>query len=153
MNKINRFSIVFEAIISHGDDLQRGLPTFFEPPKNRTEIGGPIFFSNGLKHLNAGDAVIDPGLIAIILQFERHHILQARSGNPIFGIFKLLLADGQTGHLQAALFCSIFGKAAPTTTDFQHMIAGFYPHLINHAGIFCCLSLLERFMPTGKNRR
>ena len=61
---------------------------------NRAEIGGPIFLPHRFKHLNTGDAIVNAGFIAIILQFKRHHILQARGGNPIFGVSKLLFANG-----------------------------------------------------------
>ena len=124
----------------------------FQPFAQAVEIDRPVFLAHRLEHLDRGDAVIGAALVAVILQLDLHPVRQPRLGHPRHGIIVLRLRNGQTGHAQPALPGGIFRESAPAAADFQHMIAGLRPHLIDHGLVFLGLRGLQAFLPRPEDR-
>ena len=84
------------------------------------------------------------------MQLEIHQVSKSGLFNTFLSVLELLLADGQTRHLQTAFAGGVFGKPAPATTNLQDMIPRLRAHLIHHGGIFCGLRFFGAFLPCFK---
>ena len=74
LDEIDATLIGLPTPVRHGDDLKgRGLARF-QAVTDRSEIDRPVSLPNCLEHLDAGDPVIEPLLVAVVLQLEGHEI-------------------------------------------------------------------------------
>ena len=153
LDEIHAALIDLPAFVLHHDDLQRCVPSGLEPLAQRVEIDRPVFFAHRLEHLDAGDPVIGAALVPVVLQLDLHPVAQAGGGDALHRIIVLRLADRQPGHLQAPLPRRIFRKTAPAAADFQNMIPGLCPHLVDQAFVFADLRLLQAFLASLEEGR
>jgi hypothetical protein len=64
------------SAVLHGDDLQASPAAGLQPLAQRVEIDRPVFLAHRLEHLDRGDAVIGPALVAVVLQLDLHPVRQ-----------------------------------------------------------------------------
>ena len=102
-------------------------------------------------HFNRYNAVELAGKITIVLFNDGYAFTKPKFIYPVFRVFKLFIGYGGGGELCLSPLGKSFGKASPSTTDFQDMMMGFNFELINNPVIFGKGCLFQRRVFGFKN--
>src|SRR3954451_15281027 len=124
LDEVHAPPVAVKELVTDGDRLDAGKTARLEPLMQLIEVGRPERLADGLDHLDRGDTVELPVLIAVILQPDLDFFAEAGFLDSPAGEFGLLIADGKRQALGAASFGGIFAKAAPAAADLKQGMAG-----------------------------
>src|ERR1700710_3059998 len=108
LDKVGVGLVLLEGFRLDSDDLEPGRTAWFQALLELGEVSRPIFFADGLEHLDRDDPVIKAGLIAIILKPEVDKIPEACLLDPLLGEGQLLAADRKSRYPAADFARCIF---------------------------------------------
>ena len=89
--------------------------------------------------------------VAIILEMQRHEIVETLLLQPLLAVFELLCRERDAVEFGTIILGDGLGETTPTTADLEHPIAGLHASHVGDAVILLALRCFERLVARGEH--
>ncbi len=122
LDKVDAATRLLIALVAHGDGLQQHQPVRFEQRGAGLEVGGKVFVTDRLDHLDRNEFVVLTLQLAVVLEQQGNAVLQAGIADTLLGMVELLLRQRGGRYPAAIVLGGVDCHAAPAGADFQQVI-------------------------------
>ena len=111
------------AVVDH-DRLQQHRAVVAQQLRAAAEVGREVLPADGLDHLDRDELVVAALEVAVVLEQDRHAILQPARAHALGREGVLFAGDRRGRHPAAVVLGRVDGKPAPAGADLQHVVGG-----------------------------
>ena len=115
--------VLLKLRLQNGDGLQQHTAVRFEQPIAGSEVVVIVFVTHGFKHFDAHDLVELPAQVAVVFEQQLDALPRSALREHFPRIVVLLPADGRGCHAAPVGLGRVCCKAAPASSDFEHVVA------------------------------
>ncbi len=152
LDEIHVVSVGLVEPVVDGDDLQRRPSARPKAVAQHGEIERPIFFADGLQHLDRHDPVEAAVQVAVVLKAQVDPVVEALGLQAPGREIELVPGDGDRRNVAAEFLRGPAAKATPAAADLQHMIVGPDARELGHAAVFVGLGRRQRLVRPVEDR-